>query len=61
MPNLPTYDDDQDGGMRLQMDCRECGNTGIRATGIDPKTKKLIRYRCNCDAAIRRRNRGNRR
>lgn len=52
MTNLPTYDDDQDGGIRLQMatkpDCPECGNTGISAHAIDPRTGKSIRTPCHC-------------
>lgn len=51
MPNIPTYDDDQDGGIVLQMvrsDCAECSNTGVWKTGIDKSTGKMIRVRCSC-------------
>lgn len=48
MPNLPTYDNDQDGMFKPEMECRECGNTGIKMHSIDPKTGKSIRIRCEC-------------
>ena len=56
MSKLPTYDDDQDGGMRLEMAyCDRCANTGIEFHEVNPKTGQSKRIRCTCPKGQRRR------